>query len=103
VTVMPRHGPLTPDRYRATHAAATNKLLQAAEFELPHAGWWEFAVDVYDGHKASCLRFALEASDPPPTWRALWPWYCWPLLVVAIFILISRARLNSRAPLSDAE
>lgn len=71
-------------RKRATAEQASNKLFQAAEFELPEAGRWEFTIEVAGSAPAS-LRFEAEVSEPPPQWQALAPWIGWPWLVVAIF------------------
>jgi hypothetical protein len=56
----------------ATTEAATNKLLRAAAFQLPHAGRW----DVED-----------------------WPWFSWPAGAVALFAvhaMLARRRVGRR-------
>jgi hypothetical protein len=75
-------------RHRATSAAASNKLFQAAEFNLPHGDWWKFTVSVRGPHGAIAFDFELEVGEAIPTSYALWPWYCWPFLVIAIFAII---------------
>lgn len=74
-----------PRRYRATSAAATNKLFQAAEFELPRAGPWQFTIIIHKPDDDVRIHFELEAGDSLPLWSSFWPWFCWPLLVIAIF------------------
>ena len=43
--------------YRATNAAASNKLFQVAKFDLPHAGQWEFTMDVQGAEETARLHF----------------------------------------------
>jgi hypothetical protein len=71
--------------YEATSGGATNKLFQAATFELSAAGAWNFAVQI-DGKRGSAqVDFAMEAGDRLPRWLSLWPWFSWPFLVVLLF------------------
>jgi hypothetical protein len=81
-------------RQEATHAAATNKLLRSAVFELPWAGLWEAEVTIAggrnEGRGEEKVHFAVEAAEPLPHWVSLWPWLTWPALVVALFALRRR-------------
>ena len=83
--------------YPATAEAVTNKLLRAAEFQLPKPGWWEVAVAVEGPHGPALVRFEVQADEPPPRWLNLWPWFGWPALVVALFglhrVLVRRKAL----------
>ncbi|HWB10728.1 MAG TPA: hypothetical protein VG826_15975 [Pirellulales bacterium] len=92
VEVAPRGRSSETIRLAATRAAASNKLFQAAQLDLPHASWWTFAVIVRLPTDSMDLHFELEAGDPPPNWRSLWPWFCWPFLVIALFALSRRSR-----------
>lgn len=85
VTLSPRGRPGGALRHAATTEAATNKLLRAAQFELPEPGWWEVDVDIEGGMGTARVRFALEAGAPTPHWPALWPWIAWPALAIALF------------------
>lgn len=87
VEVVPREPCSEKLILAATSAAASNKLFQAAHFNLPAAGWWDFKITVRRPTLNIDLQFELEAGDSPPTWRALWLWFCWPFLVVALFAL----------------
>jgi hypothetical protein len=96
IEVKPRDGSSAPMSYRATRAAASNKLFQAANFELPHAGWWTFNVQVGAAQSEHRISFDLEAGDPLPAWRSLWLWFCWPFFAVAAFAaLLRRGRRGS--------
>jgi hypothetical protein len=74
-------------RLTTTSAAASNKLFQAAHFDLPQAGWWSFTVVVRRPADTMELHFELEAGDSPPPWRSLWLWFFWPFFVVALFAM----------------
>jgi hypothetical protein len=85
IEVTPRGRSSEEMRLTATSAAASNKLFQAANFNLPAAGWWDFTVTIRRPTDNIDLHFELEAADSLPTWRTLWPWFCWPFFVVALF------------------
>jgi hypothetical protein len=73
--------------YSATSEAATNKLLRAAQFELPEPGIWEIEVQVEGLHGPAVMRCELEAAPPLPKWLEMWPWICWPTLAIALFVM----------------
>jgi hypothetical protein len=107
--------------YAATHEAATNKLLLAAECEAPAAGEWRVAVTV-DGRPGggnaafsrsigsrtvdrqnggepaaqASAAFSLEVGEPAPLWWDMTVWIGWPALAVGLFgvhqILAARGR-----------
>jgi hypothetical protein len=85
IEVAPRGLSFATARYRASSADASNKLFQAANFELRHTGWLDFTVDVRGAQDTAHIYFEAEAGEPLPPWQALWPWYCWPFLVIALF------------------
>jgi hypothetical protein len=72
-------------KYPATQEAATNKLLHAAQFELPKPGRWQLEVQVEDVHGQAMIGGELEAADPLPRWRELWLWISWPAAAIALF------------------
>jgi hypothetical protein len=71
--------------YPATSEAATNKLLHAAQFELPEAGRWQLEVQTEGVHGPAVIGGELEAAPPLPRWLELWPWIGWPALAIALF------------------
>ena len=85
--------------YPATTAAATNKLLHAALFELAEPGWWELEIVVQGPRGLARVRCAVEAAAPGPRWLAFWPWVSWPALVILLFgVHQLLVRAKSRAP-----
>ena len=97
---------LPPLRAVATTAAATNKLLRAALFELPASGRWDVRVECRppDNSKSLATGFTMEAAPPLPEWLTVWPWFCWPIVAVVLFVihrvLVARRTLR-RAPSSE--
>jgi hypothetical protein len=87
VTVrMTRSGGLALE-YPATSATATNKLLQAAQFELPEPGRWALEVQVQGSHGPAVVGVELEAAEPLPRWREMWLWIGWPAMAIVLFIM----------------
>jgi hypothetical protein len=71
----------------ATIEAATNKLFRAAQFELPEPGRWELRVEVEGLHGAAVIGGEIEAAEPMPRWREMWPWIGWPALAIVLFCI----------------
>jgi hypothetical protein len=71
--------------YPATFEAATNKLFRAAQFQLTEPGRWEMQVEVEGVHGLAVIGGEIEAAEPLPRWREMWPWISWPALVIALF------------------
>ncbi len=71
----------------ATTEAATNKLFQAAIFDLPEAGWWDVTIKVEGLCDPVEMYFKMEADQPlPHVWEIL-PWIVWPVIVVILFFV----------------
>ncbi len=71
--------------YPATTQAATNKLFRAAQFELPEPGRWDMQVMVEGSQGPAEIAGEVEAAEPLPRWREIWPWFGWPALAIALF------------------
>jgi hypothetical protein len=85
IKAMQPHQPEMAISVAATTEAATNKLLRAASFELPEAGWWDVEVSI-DGPLGKVQsRFELEAGEPLPRYLAMWPWFAWPVVPILVF------------------
>lgn len=69
----------------ATMEAATNKLFQAAVFDLPEPGWWDVSILVEGLREPIELHFAMEASEPLPRLWELMPWIAWPIVAIMLF------------------
>ena len=88
--------------YPATREAATNKLLYAAQFDLPEPGLWHLEVQVEGVHGLATIDGELETAAPLPRWRDLWLWISWPGLAIALYGIhqvCCRRRGGQAAPL----
>ena len=73
-------------RRRATKEAATNKLLKAAQFQLPQPGCWRIDVLLHAPEEPEIRpTFMAEVSPAIPRWVTFWPWFSWPIIVIALF------------------
>lgn len=86
----------------ASHALATNKLLQAARLRLPSDGEWRFTVTIeQDDHHAQ-LDFRALVSAERAAWIDLAPWIVWPFAVMALFswhqVLVTRSAKRRKTP-----
>jgi hypothetical protein len=97
IDVTPRDRSSATVRYRATSAAASNKLFQAATFDLRHSGWWEFTVDVRGPQDSARVHCEVEAGEPLPPWQSMWFWFCWPFVVIAVFAAHELRHWSARA------
>jgi hypothetical protein len=103
VTVRMTKPGLLASEYPATREAATNKLLHAAQFELPEPGRWHLEVQVEGVHGLAVIGGELGAAPPLPRWRELWLWIGWPALAIALFgihqVLARRRSAKAGPPL----
>jgi hypothetical protein len=70
---------------QASHAAATNKLMQAVIVEVPTAGTWDVLVACSAGSERREVACEVDVAEPLPEWFAVWPWFTWPVGVVVLF------------------
>jgi hypothetical protein len=90
IEIVPRAHSSEKLHVAATVESATNKLFQAAHFNLPDAGSWDFTVNVRRPTGNIELHFELDVADSLPPWRSLWLWFCWPFLFVVLCALADR-------------
>jgi len=101
ITAIPRdHAGRTISQV-ATPEAATNKLFQAANFQLPEPGWWNVEVSIEGPLGDARTDFEVEVVEPLPKWLAMWPWFSWPAIVIVLFgfrELVVKSRRGQRSP-----
>jgi hypothetical protein len=98
VQLEPVQGPRRTLRAKATSATATNKLLQAAVFEVPMAGRWHGKVSFGSGEEAVSSEFDLEVEEALPPWQSFAGWIGAPAVVIVLFavhqVLIRRRAVS---------
>ncbi len=85
VRLYPRDRPAETVSRLATAEAATNKLFQAAAFNLSEPGWWDGEIIIEGLPEPVRVRFEMEAAEPLPTSLEWWPWIGWPIPVILLF------------------
>jgi hypothetical protein len=85
----------TEQRLVATHGAAANRLLFAANVTLPVSGRWLLDVTVRRGDAEATAAGALDVARATPRLAAQWPALTLPALLIALFLW--RQRLRRRA------
>ncbi len=96
VCARPRAHPQDAIRLSATTAAATNKLFQAAVFDLPESGWWDVTFHI-DGQGGSVdVSFEMLLDDPLPQWWEIMPWIAWPIVPILLFLFYAWRQRGER-------
>jgi hypothetical protein len=85
VCLTPRHPGGETISQLATAAAATNKLFQAAVFDLPEPGWWDGTILIEGLREPLEVHFEMEAGEPLPRLWEMAPWIAWPAGVILLF------------------
>jgi hypothetical protein len=105
VQVTPAGRPSAGRDLPATQERATNRLLRAAEIDVPTEGTWRFDLRV-EGSSAT-LGFDAEVGAPPPRWLDLGPWVVWPVVPVVLFVVhvlrANRRTAKSRVAVDGAD
>jgi hypothetical protein len=100
VQATPREHPEDAIHQRATAAAATNKLYQAADCDLAEAGWWDVKIVIQGLGEPIEVQFEMELDEPLPRIWEITPWIAWPVGVILLFFahqwLVQRKRHGSQ-------
>ncbi len=95
VRITPDHEDAMPQILPLSHAAATNKLLQAGTVKLPIPGRYRIVAEVRRGLARAVVVADLTVEPPLPPLLALWPYLALPPLVVGIFLVQQWLRQRS--------
>lgn len=69
-----------------SHAAASNRLLQAALLELPAPGTWQLTIAVRHQGDTVTVSCELPVGSAPPPFLAQWPPLALPPLCILLFV-----------------
>ncbi len=86
---------------RATHEAATNKLMQAAQLTFNEAGWWHIEVTGPEVGAKHPLGFDVEVLKAFPRWLELSPWILWPLVPIGLYMAYRLRTGKRRNPMGS--
>lgn len=85
-------------RAAATHGNATNRLLQAAEFDLPgsssKSSEWKLHINVEQGREAASLDEPIEVQAGSRKTMLVWIFGALPILALFLFVLHQRQRAS---------
>lgn len=90
IELSPVGRPAQAMRQAATRQAATNKLLRAAVFELPHAGRYEVDVGIEGPTGIARIQFVMDVGKPWSPLTGIWPWILWPVPVILLYVIHRR-------------
>ena len=76
----------------ATHGIATNRLLQAAQFNIPSSGNWHLHLDIQQGTKTSSVDADMPVQQGSRRAALVWTFTALPLLAILLFILHQRQK-----------
>lgn len=82
---------------KASHAAATNKLLYAALPDIPNAGTWAVTIRVRRDKAEGLVRGNIEVLPAPPAVFAYWLYFAAVPCCIGLFILHQRLKLHKTA------
>jgi hypothetical protein len=85
VRATPRGNPGGEISHLATPEAATNKLFQAAVFDLPGPGSWDVEVVFEDQTGALRVHFEMQVGESLPAPGEMAPWVAWPAAAILLF------------------
>ena len=75
-----------------THAQATNKLLYAANPDLPTPGDWRAIITIERAGQRWDATGAIEVLPGPPAFVFYWPYFALVPLLIALFVLNQRLK-----------
>lgn len=92
VTLTPENGNGAPVVAHLSHAHATNRLLQDAVVDLPHAGRWRAVVRVRDAGREASAATELTVASYSARRGTIWTFLLLPVCAVALFVWVQRLK-----------
>jgi hypothetical protein len=94
LTLTPADASSPPLIATATHGIATNRILQAAEFNLPKSGVWKLHLDIRDHTQSATIDTPIEIEKGSRKLPLIWIFATLPLLAILLFTLHQRQKLR---------
>jgi len=88
----------------ATHSRAVNKLLQAADIEIPASGSWRMCITVQQGSHSTVLDAVIPVEPGSRKTKLVWIFGSLPALALVLFVLhqLQKNQLQTRHPSINA-
>jgi hypothetical protein len=96
VTLTSEDASVAPVVAHLSHAHATNRLLQDAVVQLPHAGRWRAVVQVSEAGRGASAATDLTVANYSARRGTVWLFAVLPLFAVALFAWVQAAKQRTR-------
>jgi hypothetical protein len=95
ITLIPENAQGEPIVVHLSRARATNRLLQDAIVQLPHAGKWRATIQVNEAGRKGSVATDLIVGDYSARRGTVWTFALLPLCVIALFSWVQAAKRPS--------
>jgi hypothetical protein len=96
ITLTPQDGGSGPIVAHLSHAHATNRLLQDAVVQLPHAGQWRVVTEVNEAGRHASTTTDLTVGDYSARRGTVWVFALLPVCAIALFTWVQVAKATAR-------
>jgi hypothetical protein len=96
ITLTPEHARGEPIVAHLGHTSATNRLLQDALIEFPHAGRWHAVIEIDDAGRAASVATDLMVGDHSARRTTVWIFAILPVCVVVLFMWVQIVKRTVR-------
>jgi len=104
IDLLQQNGDGSTIHAEATHGMAVNKLLQAADIEIPASGSWRMRITVHQGSRSTVLDTAIPVEPGSRKTKLVWIFGSLPVLALVLFTLhqLQKSQPGSRKPFINA-
>jgi hypothetical protein len=91
--LVSRDDPAAALHAAATHGIATNRLLQAAELDLPRNGMWTLHLNIRQGDRSAALDAPIIVDRGSRKSKFVWIFVSLPILAIILFVFHQRQKM----------
>ncbi len=96
ITLTPEDVGVAPMVAHLSHAHATNRLLEDAVIQLPHAGRWRAVIHVTEAGRVATASTVLTVANYSARRGTVWLFAILPICVAALFAWVQAAKRRAR-------
>lgn len=96
ITLTPENEQGAPIAAHLSHTFATNRLLQDALIQFPHAGRWHAVIEVKDGGRETSVATDLMVGDYSARRSTVWTFAVLPVCAIAFFAWVQAVKRHRR-------